>query len=966
MGMLCVGVSNVCAETTSVGTDNTTGWWVAFSDYYTIGQNHTLKVSFKNHSSKAENWFNYIGVITTDADRGAAGYSEYAVMRADCYGWQGDLNTNNNTTWFVSNTNNYNWDTFKDDMDGASVVMTVKRQGAKVTMRFDVTTAAETPATYYHEFVINCGDGTQNIRAFLTTQNGHLTDISSSDLDNEALNYTSTYTVPDGWAIKNTFIGKLSNDGASVAPESFKNVTTLPSAWDKGDVNSVEVVWKDKVATAAINASQSGTPTYVGGNTMRAYLRAGGDGSSIKYASYNLPSTVSKGKLFFATDVFADGDNTTTGPVYIRLVDSEGNPVLTLRPYSYNTNQTAYGYIVGDGELTSLGGNTVWRTYQGYGIKDLVVDLETGAVDLKLDLINRQKINNVTNWYHVILPFTINVGTGKNIAKVQIGKGSISSKNLYMYMDNVQLFSMEQQYSYTINYTNGGNIIKTVSGTDFEGEVINAESSIEVSGVTYVPTQQATTSLTVTTIAENNVLNVPVVGSVPYTITYKLGNDEIDSESGYAEIGTQVTAAYTESFWKSNVKYYVTSTTTTFDITSANNDFVVDVRLAATDAVATVNAVCGGSTHKSFVSAAGVEGEAVTVYYTHVVQSDVDSKFYVVNTDNFGKAMTYGATTNVDYTLDSDIVFYSELDGANYENEDANASGGFVRAYNTSATGVSTNLEPGLYTVYVKVTEGRNRNGGYRGLSISVAGKTIVDTGYGSAGLHEIAIIAPEENSAFRLYKGYNETDWIDYVIIRKTGDLPATVTTTLGTNGYATFASPYNLDLTTANLPSGLTAYKAAVEGTSVKFTQLNQVVPANTGILLKGDASGSYDIPVATTSTAVDGNAFLVNTAGTTFTADADYYYFGLMKNTLTFGKFDPETVAIPASKAYLKVLKSSIDNSPARSLTISFDDETTTGIDNVNVNHNDNWFDLQGRRVNQPSKGLYIMNGKKVVIK
>ena len=189
----------------------------------------------------------------------------------------------------------------------------------------------------------------------------------------------------------------------------------------------------------------------------------------------------------------------------------------------------------------------------------------------------------------------------------------------------------------------------------------------------------------------------------------------------------------------------------------------------------------------------------------------------------------------------------------------------------------------------------------------------------------------------------------------------------TLGTNGYATFASPYPLDLTTANLPAGLTAYKAAVDGTTVTFTQLNQTVPANTGILLQGDASENYNIPVVSSGTAVTENAFLVNDGGTTFTGDANYYYFGLIKNSLTFGVFDPSSVAIPASKAYLKVQKNSIDESPSRALTVRFGDEAT-GINAVKSEEvkDNSLFNLSGQRVSQPTKGLYIVNGKKVIIK
>ena len=215
----------------------------------------------------------------------------------------------------------------------------------------------------------------------------------------------------------------------------------------------------------------------------------------------------------------------------------------------------------------------------------------------------------------------------------------------------------------------------------------------------------------------------------------------------------------------------------------------------------------------------------------------------------------------------------------------------------------------------------------------------------------------------------YNSNLELDYVYVES---VPATVPATLGTNGYATFASPYALDLTTANLPSGVIAYKASVSGTTVTFTPLNQTVPANTGVLLTG--TGTVNIPVAATGTAVEGNDFLVNNDGTTFTGEDSYYYFGLVKdsNPLTFRKFVPSTTAIPADKAYLKVSKSSVDGL-ARGLEFVFDDEVT-GVNEVRVKNltpalsqgEGAWYDLQGRKVAQPQKGLYIVNGKKVVLK
>ena len=187
------------ADTTLVGAeDNTTGWWSAFSDYYTIEPNKTLTLKFQNFSSKANNWSNWLAVVTNDADRGADGYSEYVALRADNYAWQYGLNTGPDSThdWYTSLTSNFNWDIFADEMDGSTVEMTIMRSNAVVTIHADITAASGNQ--YFEEFVINCGDGTQNVRAFLTTENGHLV------IDNDATAITET-------AKNETVVGNVDN-----------------------------------------------------------------------------------------------------------------------------------------------------------------------------------------------------------------------------------------------------------------------------------------------------------------------------------------------------------------------------------------------------------------------------------------------------------------------------------------------------------------------------------------------------------------------------------------------------------------------------------------------------------------------------------------------------------------------------------------------------------------------------------
>jgi hypothetical protein len=77
---------------------------------------------------------------------------------------------------------------------------------------------------------------------------------------------------------------------------------------------------------------------------------------------------------------------------------------------------------------------------------------------------------------------------------------------------------------------------------------------------------------------------------------------------------------------------------------------------------------------------------------------------------------------------------------------------------------------------------------------------------------------------------------------------------------------------------------------------------------------------------------------------------------------GEYVRATGTIPAGKCYLKLNKPS----GARALAIG---NVTTGIDRLDNTEwaTDNWFDLNGRRIEKPTKkGFYIKNGKKVVVK
>jgi predicted secreted protein len=187
-------------------------------------------------------------------------------------------------------------------------------------------------------------------------------------------------------------------------------------------------------------------------------------------------------------------------------------------------------------------------------------------------------------------------------------------------------------------------------------------------------------------------------------------------------------------------------------------------------------------------------------------------------------------------------------------------------------------------------------------------------------------------------------------------------VSVTLGTNGYATFASPYALDLTKANLPSGLKAYKAqSVNSTYVHFEEFDQTVPANTGILLEGTASETYSIPVVASDDVVSGNLFRVNEGNgyidpSYVESTTEVYYFAMIKDSdpLTFGKFNPASYKYPSNKAYLTVAK---NKSPEARLVVSFDEEDPTGINAV---------EAAEAETGALKDGKYLIGNKVVLVK
>lgn len=191
---------------------------------------------------------------------------------------------------------------------------------------------------------------------------------------------------------------------------------------------------------------------------------------------------------------------------------------------------------------------------------------------------------------------------------------------------------------------------------------------------------------------------------------------------------------------------------------------------------------------------------------------------------------------------------------------------------------------------------------------------------------------------------------------------------------GWTTYSSSKPLDLSSLSATNEVTAYYAsAASGSTVTLKEATGNIPANTGLMIKGTAGEKFTIGVAASGTAIEDNLLKAQT--TTGNVDASnkndngkyHYVFGYKTSDATeYGFYNlAADTELAAGKAYLETT-TALTPTEAR-ISIVFDDEET-GINDVkSVQKNNNrYYNLNGLEVAQPTKGLYIVNGKKVVIK
>ena len=585
-------------------------------------------------------------------------------------------------------------------------------------------------------------------------------------------------------------------------------------------------------------------------------------GGSVLYSSANFSKSFASPATKCIVHFEANYTATTNGQETWQILDSKGVEIFGTTDAGYsNGNATKiWGFCNG----VSLGTNWFRNARTAHNRVVLDINFSTRKVSYTVLVSSgSNSYSTLTGTYD--LPAAVN-----DVATFKANK-----QTYYSYMDNVSFYNVYDdavtEYSYTVNYKLGDDVVKISSGSAAVDVVITAETAINGSeegfvGNHYLITAGSAPTMTIT--SGTNVLDVPV--RAPYTATL-------------------------------NVTKTIGGVAQTPVVTN----------LVETDAK-----VCSWN-------------------YTYPMYVQKDGVYYVADvTSSFGESGTFtdGETINktVAYTTpDYSVVYFGEPNEVTGTNTAySNGATGFIKGgvtYDDDRVIRLGQLAAGTYRLITNITGDAARNlvvGDYTAgtASFPTALVTITTTGakdesFTVDGTQLISISGKDQGSG-----KFNQSATLDYVLVKA-----SSVSATIGATGWATFSSDYALDFT------GISDFEAYMitdhDGTVVTKSQVTGTVPAGTGLLLKGDED-SYNIPVvASSSTDVSANKLVAGTGESVSKEDnMTKYVLGVSgSDEAEFQKIDGTAATVAKGKAYL------VFNGEILARTMSFVGDIT-GVETV----------------------------------
>ena len=764
----------------------------------------------------------------------------------------------------------------------------------------------------------------------------------------------STVTI-DATGITNTNVYAGTAAGSLAASVTYNDAA----------VEGASVTWSgnnDEVAT--INASTGAVTLVAAGSVTFTATFAGNGDYSEKAATYNMTVTnddpnapgTENNPYTVAQAIAATPSSGTSDDVYIHgIVSSFHNTSITgdgsnYRYYISDDGSTSGQLLVFKGKGT---GNVAFSDDDDLRIGDIV------TIKGGLTTYNSTKevaANNYIVSHKLVAPtFSPVAGEVTSGTNVTISDAHTEA-TIYYTTDETNPTTESPVYSAPIEITSATTLkaiaVKTgysTSDVATAAYTINVTPSITITADDPVNVSSTDNSGELALIYEN----LTISAADDFDVQFYDANDDEISEPDWIEAvveqadpsGYKVSYVVEANDGAARTAYFKVFALGTTDYVYSNKVTITQAEYVPTTTYSLATTVTSG---KTYIIASGKSGSIYAMGYDKGNNRDA----VAVN------AVAGQSTSTITVTEDAgvyELVLYGP---------DAN---GYYTFYDANHTKKENNVDvadPGyLYAVggsnYLKT---HSTNDAYGKWSISFGNTTnnaIVTAPNAVSG--NTARVMRFNNGNSKLFSCYTSGQ-SDIYLYEKDGDTPLTTTASVKLNayGYATLASTNTLDFLDADADG--VEYSAwqitGVTGNEITFGQIKSTVAAGKGILLKGTPGATININILPVGGETLSSNKLVGI--TTATAVADDEYFGLKGNM--FVKVNAGTV--PAGKA---LLPASVV-AGARELTFDFGGETNgiSDIKHETLNMNGAMYDMQGRKVEKPGKGMYIMNGKKVIFK
>lgn len=462
------------------------------------------------------------------------------------------------------------------------------------------------------------------------------------------------------------------------------------------------------------------------------------------------------------------------------------------------------------------------------------------------------------------------------------------------------------------------------------------------------------------------VTSTEVTKTADYTIKYVCEGQEVKKSLKYTGVvGEEISVKDKDNFYNedNSIKYIYVSDDAASKTVAEDGSTVVTVTYREAEKY---NYTVNNDINYNSVSGTAFEGDKATVEFPRYTLKDgvlyeanaISQQYkltFAVNENNTVKTINYKKTSidNVAYYSEAEDI--STLTSTNAGYIPIRCSSG--KAAYAATDAVITKLPAGTYKLTTAVFGNAGTNfkfyaGEKNIFTISTEGRLKEETSTSSFTLTEPTdIILKQAGNAGRSPKV------LDYIIIRQEAE-----TVSVSAAGYATYATKYNVEVPEGNDVEVMTVTVNKDNSTiSLNKVKAGTVIPAKTGILVKA-AAGNHDF-VVTSDKSEESEALTNNdlVAATTDVTSNDNKYFALTKMDTKVGfALVANGVVIPAGKAYLRV--------PAATTAKFFGlDGEATGINSVKTAKADGaYYTLEGVKTTKPVKGIYIHNGKKIVVK